>query len=167
MYVHEPNPIPEALPQNPKPESKFTDPFWYANQPLGVNRLSKMIKEHSLGSTLSKTYTNHRVRFRLPYAMNCMADFPFKFVSQSFYFLVSCSESVFYSFLNAWQFFLTLRVIICNQRTTILDKNVKKNACCVLNVRILPSTARFTQDTPPSPPQKTMLKCGPNIFAAY
>ena len=73
MYVDEPNPIPEALPQKPKPESKFTDPFWYANQPLGVNTLSKMIKEHSLGSTLSKTYTNHRVRFRLPYAMNCIA----------------------------------------------------------------------------------------------
>ena len=72
MYVDELNPIQEALPQKVKPESKFTDPFLYANQPLGVNRLSKMIKEISLGSTLSKTYTNHCVRFRLPYAMNCM-----------------------------------------------------------------------------------------------
>ena len=36
----------------------------------------------------------------------------------------------------------------------------------MFNFRILPSKAGFTQDTPPSP-QKTMLKCGPNIFAAY
>ena len=52
-------------------------------------------------------------------------------------------------------------------KNTILDKNVKKNARCMFNFRILPSKARFTQDTPPSPPKKTMLKCGPNIFAAY
>ena len=37
---------------------------------------------------------------------------------------------------------------------TILDKNVKKNARCMFNFRILPSKARFTQDTPPSPPKK-------------
>ena len=49
---------------------------------------------------------------------------------------------------------------------TILDKNVKKNARYMFNFRILPSKARFTQDTPP-PQKKTMLKCGPNIFAAY
>ena len=48
---------------------------------------------------------------------------------------------------------------------TILDKNVKNNARYMFNLRILPSKARFTQDTPPS--EKTMLKCGPNIFAAY
>ena len=38
--------------------------------------------------------------------------------------------------------------------TTILDKNVKKNARSMFNFRILPSKARFTQDTPPSPPKK-------------
>ena len=38
--------------------------------------------------------------------------------------------------------------------TTILDKNVKKNARYMFNFRILPSKARFTQDTPPSPPKK-------------
>ena len=55
----------------------------------------------------------------------------------------------------------------CSQAlATILDKNVKKNARYMFNFRILPSKARFTQDTPP-PPKKTMLKCGPNIFAAY
>ena len=49
---------------------------------------------------------------------------------------------------------------------TILDKNVKKNARCMCNLKILPSKAQFTQDTPPSSPKKTMLKCGPNIFTA-
>ena len=37
---------------------------------------------------------------------------------------------------------------------TILDKNVKKNARCMCNLKILPSKARFTQDTPPSSPKK-------------
>ena len=39
---------------------------------------------------------------------------------------------------------------------TILDKNVKKNARCMFNFRILPSKARFTQDTPPSPPKNNV-----------
>ena len=41
-----------------------------------------------------------------------------------------------------------------NAAATILDKNVKKNARCMCNLKILPSKARFTQDTPPSPPKK-------------
>ena len=40
---------------------------------------------------------------------------------------------------------------IKNPQSTILDKNVKKNARCMFNFRILPSKARLTQDTPPSP----------------
>ena len=39
---------------------------------------------------------------------------------------------------------------------TILDKNVKKNARYMFNFRILPSKARFTQDTPPSPPKNNV-----------
>ena len=35
--------------------------------------------------------------------------------------------------------------------STILDKNVKKNAPCMFNFRLLPSEARFTQGTYPSP----------------
>ena len=35
--------------------------------------------------------------------------------------------------------------------STILDKNVKKNAPCMFNFRLLPSKARFTRDTYPSP----------------
>ena len=46
---------------------------------------------------------------------------------------------------------------------TILDKNVKKNAPCMFNFRILPSKAQFSQDTPPQ--KKTMLKGEQNIFA--
>ena len=36
------------------------------------------------------------------------------------------------------------------RRASILDKNVKKNARYMFHFRILPSKARFTQDTPPS-----------------
>ena len=36
-----------------------------------------------------------------------------------------------------------------NAENTILDKNVKKNAPCMFNFRILPSKAEFSQDTPP------------------
>ena len=36
-------------------------------------------------------------------------------------------------------------------KPSILNKNVKKNARCICNFRILPSKARFTQDIPPSP----------------
>ena len=42
------------------------------------------------------------------------------------------------------------------QVATILDKNVKKNARFMFNFRILPSKARFTQDTPPSPPKNNV-----------
>ena len=43
--------------------------------------------------------------------------------------------------------------------STILDKNVKKNAPFMFNFGIISSKARFTKDTPPPPsPLKTMLK---------
>ena len=48
---------------------------------------------------------------------------------------------------------------------TILDKNVKKNARYMLNFRILPSKARFTQDTPPSPP-KNNVEVWPEHFCS-
>jgi len=40
--------------------------------------------------------------------------------------------------------------------STILDINVKKNAPCMFNFRLLPSKARFTQDTNPSPPKNNV-----------
>ena len=49
------------------------------------------------------------------------------------------------------------------QVATILDKNVKKNARYMFNFRILPSKARFTQDTPPSP-QKNNVEVWPEHF---
>ena len=45
-------------------------------------------------------------------------------------------------------------LILQQKVSTILDKNVKKNARCMINFRILPPKARFTQDTPPFPPKK-------------
>lgn len=59
--VHELNTVREAFFQKSKADFKFsfTDPFWYGNKPLGVNQLSKMMKEMCLGGKLSKTYTNH------------------------------------------------------------------------------------------------------------
>ena len=49
--------------------------------------------------------------------------------------------------------------------TTILDKNVKKNERYMFNFRILPSKARFTQDTPPSP-QKNNVEVWPEHFCS-
>ena len=63
-----------------------------------------------------------------------------------------------------WVFYSLHNCLYCLIVATILDKNVKKNACSMSNFRTLPSKARFTQDTSPSP-QKTKLKCGWNIFA--
>ena len=45
----------------------------------------------------------------------------------------------------------TVRYILQNLENTIVDKNVKKNAGCMSNFRILPSKAGFIQDTSPSP----------------
>ena len=64
-----------------------------------------------------------------------------------------------------WVFYSLHNCLYCLIVATILDKNVKKNACSMSNFRTLPSKARFTQDTSPSPPKKTKLKCGQNIFA--
>ena len=39
-----------------------TDKIWYENRPLGVNKLSAMMKEISSAANLSRVYTNHSVR---------------------------------------------------------------------------------------------------------
>ena len=57
------------------------------------------------------------------------------------------------------------QTVIVGALATILDRNVKKNAPCMSHFLILPSKAQFTQDTYPTPPKKTILKCGRNIFA--
>ena len=53
-----------------------------------------------------------------------------------------------------WVFYFLRNCLYCLIVATILDKNVKKNAHSMSNFRTLPSKARFTQDTSPSPPQK-------------
>ena len=64
-----------------------------------------------------------------------------------------------------WVFYFLHNCLYCLIVATILDKNVKKNARSMSNFRTLPSKAWFTQDTSPSPPKKTKLNCGRNIFA--
>ena len=61
-YISLLNPKQEAFFQNPKPTISSDDAMWYENKPLGLNKLSTMMKEISLGAGLSKTYTNHCVR---------------------------------------------------------------------------------------------------------
>ena len=53
-----------------------------------------------------------------------------------------------------WVFYSLHNCLYCLIVATILDKNVKKNACSMSNFRTLPSKARFTQDTSPSPQKK-------------
>ena len=72
--------------------------------------------------------------------------FAFKKMLSSFY---SREKNTFFSL----QMF-TVAHSVQYLENTILDKNVKKNARYMFNFRILPSKARFTQDTPPSPPKK-------------
>ena len=64
LYASKLNPKQEAFFQKPRSDAKFrfSDAVWYENKPLGVNRLSKIMREISLGAKLSKTYTNHCVR---------------------------------------------------------------------------------------------------------
>ena len=57
----------------------------------------------------------------------------------------------------------TLAHTVQYPENTILDKNVKKNARCICNFRILPSKARFTQDIPHSP-QKSNVEVWPEHF---
>ena len=61
-YLSHLNPIQEAFFQKPKLRFSSSDEVWYENKPLGINKLSTMMKEISLGAGLSKTYTNHSVR---------------------------------------------------------------------------------------------------------
>ena len=61
-YISLLNPKQEAFFQKPKPTISNNDAISYQNKPLGLNKLSTMMKEISLGAGLSKTYTNHCLR---------------------------------------------------------------------------------------------------------
>lgn len=64
MYITKLNPKQEAFFQKPRSDAKFefSDAVWCENKPLGVNRLSKIMREISPGANLSKTYTNDCVQ---------------------------------------------------------------------------------------------------------
>jgi len=61
-YLAKLHPDNESLFQYPKRNYKAGDLVWYENRPLGVNKLSTMMKEISLAGNLSKIYTNHSIR---------------------------------------------------------------------------------------------------------
>lgn len=56
------NPKQNAFLQKPKPAINRGDSTWYANKPVGVSKLSLMMKKIFVGAALSKVYTNHCVR---------------------------------------------------------------------------------------------------------
>ena len=61
-YLAKLNPDCSALFQYPKRNWSEQDKVWYENRPLGVNKLSAMMKEISSSANLSRIYTNHSVR---------------------------------------------------------------------------------------------------------
>ena len=79
-------------------------------------------------------------------------------IKKKFIFILFPWKNTFFSL----QMF-TLAHTVQYPENTILDKNVKKNARCICNFRILPSKARFTQDIPPSP-QKSNVEVWPEHF---
>ena len=62
MYLDRLNPVCDSLFQYPKRQWKPTDRVWYENRPLGVNKLSSMMKAISTEAELSREYTNHCIR---------------------------------------------------------------------------------------------------------
>ena len=62
VFLSKLHPECEGLFQYPKRNWQQTDKIWYENRPLGVNKLSAMMKEISSEANLSRVYTNHSVR---------------------------------------------------------------------------------------------------------
>ena len=62
VFLSKLHPECEGLFQYPKRNWQQTDKIWYENRPLGVNKLSAMMKEISFAANLSRVYTNHSVR---------------------------------------------------------------------------------------------------------
>ena len=56
------NPKSSAFFQYPSRNWAPSDPVWYDNKPLGINKLDNMMKEISQAAQLSRVYTNHSVR---------------------------------------------------------------------------------------------------------
>ena len=62
FYISKLNPECTAFFQYPKRKWSPSDSIWYENRPLGIQKLSTMMKEMSEAAGLSKEYTNHSVR---------------------------------------------------------------------------------------------------------
>ena len=62
FFLSKLNPECEALFQFPRRNWKPSDNVWYENRPLGVNKLSAMMKDISSAAGLSRIHTNHSVR---------------------------------------------------------------------------------------------------------
>lgn len=62
QYIAKLNPECEAFFQRPRGKYSMEDPIWFENRPLGINKLSSMMKSISEQAGLSQIYTNHSVR---------------------------------------------------------------------------------------------------------
>ena len=60
VYLSKLNPKSSAFFQYPSRNWAPSDPVWYDNKPLGINKLDSMMKEISQAAQLSRVYTNHR-----------------------------------------------------------------------------------------------------------
>ena len=61
-YLDKLNPRQQAFFQKPREKFQQSDQVWFENKPLGINQLSTIMKQISIGAGLSKKYTNHCVR---------------------------------------------------------------------------------------------------------
>ena len=62
LYLSKFNPKSSVFFQYPSRNWAPSDPVWYDNKPLGINKLDSMMKEISQAAQLSRIYTNHSVR---------------------------------------------------------------------------------------------------------
>ena len=62
LYLSKLNPKSSAFFQYPRRNWAPSNPVWYDNKPLGINKLDSMMKEISQVAQLSRVYTNHSVR---------------------------------------------------------------------------------------------------------
>ena len=62
LFLSKLNPEREALFQYPKRNWRPSDKIGYENRPLGINKLSTMMKDISSAAGLSRIYTNHSIR---------------------------------------------------------------------------------------------------------
>jgi len=62
FFLSKLNPECAALFQYPKRNWESSDKVWYENRPLGISKISTMMKDISSAAGLSRIYTNHSVK---------------------------------------------------------------------------------------------------------